>query len=700
MLRKYRIALLLLILPFALQAQKGNPVPDLSKYKSAAAKLDVLVDVCDSLYQAEKHAEARIVIQYGLKLTPPNDFYNLSRFYFYYGCAYKGIANDTAIYYTERSLFYGRKARNSKSIYHALDLLLDLCNITPGSIAKRDKAALELQAIVDTTQSEDVKAYVYNSLANYYGMLGLYETQLKYQLSNIEVRTSLIKKGKFSGKDTANYGVGFIAIGETYSNIEQPEKAREYTVRGRPFIYKYESLLTYYFNDMAAIWLQLERPEKAIVYYDSLTSMHATNVLDQWNNRIFTDLAFAEYWLARQHVDSAWLYVSRANELAPKYANEYTKQQINHITGQVYIAQKEFAKALPLLKSVESSFRNQGLPRYVSLLQTIAQCYGGLGQWQEGYQYYTQYAPLRDSLYKESSKQSLANAEARYQNKDKQQQIELQKTQLAYGAKQRIWLISGLALAGLIALLLIIIYRNKRRTAKVLDQNNKKLSQLNHDLEEANQTKAKLFGIISHDLRSPISQVYQFLKLQQIAPDRLDAEQKSILNNKVQSATSSLLETMEDLLLWSKTQMNQFNAHLQKVSVGEVVQECLQLLQLNIEAKQLVIKNDSPEDAVVLSDPYFLQTIVRNLLQNAIKASPQKGIISIHFRDYKLIIGNSGGYFSQQQYKNALASDNDGRSLSGLGLKLVDELSSKINVEVCFTAAAEDTTQVEVKFNR
>ncbi|HRF25200.1 MAG TPA: hypothetical protein PLR98_13585, partial [Chitinophagaceae bacterium] len=59
--------------------------------------------------------------------------------------------------------------------------------------------------------------------------------------------------------------------------------------------------------------------------------------------------------------------------------------------------------------------------------------------------------------------------------------------------------------------------------------------------------------------------MYQFLKLQQLNPDALSNEQKAELNNKIQNATGSLLETMEDLLLWSKTQMNEFKVTMQPV---------------------------------------------------------------------------------------------------------------------------------------
>lgn len=84
--------------------------------------------------------------------------------------------------------------------------------------------------------------------------------------------------------------------------------------------------------------------------------------------------------------------------------------------------------------------------------------------------------------------QRIAHAEAKFKNKDKQQQIDLQNTQLFFAKKQRYWLLCGLALAGLIALLLLIIYRNKKKTAYTL-------SKLNNKLNEANKTKAKLSAL-------------------------------------------------------------------------------------------------------------------------------------------------------------------------------------------------------------
>ena len=229
---------------------------------------------------------------------------------------------------------------------------------------------------------------------------------------------------------------------------------------------------------------------------------------------------------------------------------------------------------------------------------------------------------------------------------------------------------------------------------------NKQLSQLNHELNEANRTKAKLFGIIGHDLRSPINQVYQFLKLQQLNPNALNEEQKAQLNSKVQSAAGSLLDTMEDLLLWSKTQMDAFKTQMQAVNIASVITTCQDLLQLNSDAKNLRYQTEIPDELIAYTDANYLQTIIRNLLQNAIKASPENTPIHITAKQEngkaEIAIQNEGNSFSQQQYEQLVHQEQNSLSLSGLGLHLVQELTEKIGGEIRFLNPAVNITVATV----
>ncbi|WP_118973432.1 tetratricopeptide repeat-containing sensor histidine kinase [Taibaiella koreensis] len=700
MLRKSLIVSLLLF-SFALRGQKGNPVPDLSGYKTIQAKLEALLTACGGLREGPA-ADMITVARLGLHLSPSGDFYHLTRFSFYIGSGYWGITagNDSAIHYMELSLYYAREGRDAQKIRSALNQLLLLYSNTPGYADKRDKTALQVQYILDTTHSDVIKSDLYTHLATYYNELGMYEKAVQYKLSDLDISTRLMKQGKFSGDDTANYGVAFIAVGEAYLAMEQPAKALEYIRQARPYFYDYKSGVVHYYSTIIAASLGLDDMAASKLYYDSLTQMGTEQnpVADQWYQRVAVDLSFTDYYLQHKDTGNAWIYVSRARKLVAGLKDEVYTAEVNFMMGRVLVFRGEYAKALPLLRAAEPFCRDQSKETYAYLLQTMAQCYGALGQWQQAYEYYRKYDPIHDSITTQAAKQSIANAEARYQNKDKQQQIEGQKIQLAYAGRQRLWLIAGLSLSGLVALLLMIIYRNKKRTADVLDDKNRKLGQMNNELEEANRTKARLFGIISHDLRSPINQVYQFLKLQQLDPDRLTEAQKTRLSDKIQMATGSLLETMEDLLLWSKTQMNAFVPDKQPTTLKPLLDQCFALLRLNMEARHISVIGDIPDNTTVQTDPYFLQTILRNLLQNAVKAAPAHGSVQIGYEQKAgcglLFITNKGDSFTQLDYERVLTAKEDYTSLSGLGLKLVHELAGKAGIGLWF--AADGTTGTKV----
>lgn len=692
------LILLLSIVPAFGLAQQ--PVSNVSKYKTAKEKLKALSHVCDSLNAIEAYDKTLETARYALKMTPANDYYNLSLFNYYIGAYYQGINGDTSILYLEKSLAYGRKANKPKRIINALERLLYMYSATDGYGKQRDKTATEVLHIVDTTRSDGIKKTMYNALTKYYEMLGSRERQMNTMLSALEIYKKELSQKTFDGADSANLGVSYINIGSLYTELKQPKKALEYLTPSRKFIEQYKVAILHYYKNTADAYLQLSQPNTAKVYYDSLTSLTKqefgapTDRNNNWDIRMLSDLSFADYYLANKKIDNALSYMKIAQTLIGTSVTDTLDITVfNYKMGKTLVAAKDYAGALVYLKNAEKIGKDMGLGQYADVLRELAQCYSGTGQWQKAALYYQKYLPIRDSLYTEDIQKSMDEAEAKFQNKEKQQQIKSQQKDLNFAQKQRIWLIAGLSLTGLIALLLIIFYRNKKKTADVLDRANKQLSQLNTELEEANRTKAKLFGIIGHDFRSPVKQVYQFLKLQKL---NVHTEQeKAERAAKIEAATESLLETMEDLLLWSKTQMNELKPHIESIELLPALNPVEQLLQLNMEAKNIQFRNTIGPESTVTADYNFLQTIYRNLLQNAIKASPQDGSIVVNLSVQNgssiLSIQNNGAAFSQQDFEKLVHSRQTAHALNGLGLQLVQELSGKMKAEVRFAPIINGT---------
>ncbi len=694
-MKRLSVFLVLLLCPLFLIAR--DPGPD---------KLKALAQQCESLMGGSKLEELNALAREALKLTPANDGQHLAAFYFYIGKSTELPAKyDTAIYYLEKSVASSRKLNDIRMVSRPLRALL-LAYYAAGADKDRDRVAQELQAIADTTQDIQLRIDNNGTLANYYGAKGLHQKQLDCLLEDL----AFYKKKYADGKDRQRLS-GYIAedllkIAELYYiNLDQPERSIGYLNEARPYVLpEDEGSVVFYHKFYADALVLMGKVADALPHYDSVTQMCLKGSGMACNIRFALDLMLANHYLDQSENDKASGYIGRARELAPMYAQDPTSMaQLAFSEAKMHMGNRAYSVALPFLKDAEEKANSVSFDFCANVQGALAQCYAGLGQWQQAYDHAQKKILFQDSIYAEKAKQSLANAEAKYQNKNKQQQIEAQETELAYASRQRLWLIAGLSLAALVALLLVLIYRNKKRAADVLDEKNKKLAQLNDDLEEANRTKAKLFGIISHDLRSPISQVYQFLKLQQLDPGRLTEEQKTRLSNKIQTATGSLLETMEDLLLWSKTQMNAFVPEIQPTVLKPVLDQCLSLLRLNIEAKHITVHDSIPEEVEVSADPYFLQTIFRNLLQNAVKASPEQGNIWISHEmsggTHMLSITNEGGRFTQQDYEAVQEQKEDNTSLSGLGLRLVAELSQKTGVRVVFVNSKEETTCAQIIFS-
>lgn len=666
---------------------------------AAQNKFKAAEQQCDSFVGISNLEALNTLARKILPEVPKDDWRNQALFHYYIGQSMEMPSGyDTAVYYFEKSVAYARKSKDGLVLARPLRSLV----YAYYAAAKKDKlevVAKELERMSDTTKNEALRISNNSVLANYYAAKGIHEKQLTYLLEDLSYNKKELAKGKELQRYSAYVAEDLVKIAELYNtNLKQPAMSISYLDQARPYIGPADKGATvFYYKFYTEALIAMGKPGKAMPYYDSVGMMCTAGFGMACNIWISLDLTLSEYQLGKGENEEALVFLERAKKLAPENAQDPTSiTQLQFLEGRVYMANKTYDKALPFLKQAEAGAGNVSLDFYARAQAALALCYAGLGQWPQAYDYASRNVLLQDSIYTEKAKQSLANAEARYQNKEKQQQIEKQRIQLTYADKQRLWLIAALALLSLVALLLVVIYRNKKRSADVLDEKNKKLSQLNDDLELANQTKAKLFSIISHDLRSPISQVYQFLKLQQLDPDRLNETQKAALNTKIQTATGSLLETMEDLLLWSKTQMNQFNVEMQPVPVEDVISDSLKLLQLNSDAKNLDVSITGIDEITVQSDPYFLQAIVRNLLQNAIKAAPQNSVIHIDYINQALFIRNEGAYFSQRDYEAAITSEDAGKSLSGLGLRLVDELSRKIGATVSFADTGGDGTAAQL----
>jgi two-component system sensor histidine kinase/response regulator len=158
----------------------------------------------------------------------------------------------------------------------------------------------------------------------------------------------------------------------------------------------------------------------------------------------------------------------------------------------------------------------------------------------------------------------------------------------------------------------------------------KKVSKQAADLKKENELKDRLFSIIGHDLRSPLSAIK--MQLDFILRGIIDPKDSNFIPKTVHNlnaTTDEAFNLLDNLLGWAKSESGSLSIIKEDVSLLNLVQQSARLQKLALETKNIALKITLPEDAVVHADMNMLKTVIRNLLSNAIKFTPVSGKISI-----------------------------------------------------------------------
>lgn len=691
---------ILLLLLLGIGVSYGQKAPDLSRFKTKEARLQRWSDYCDQLVAAENYAELRKAGKQGLNMTAKNDNYNQSLFLFYVGVTFNfGLETDSAAYYLERSEHYGRRAKNNKRVLEAM-YQLHYVYTSYGSAKKRMRIINEFQTVLDTVKDPKAKADIYSVISDYYVNTGQYERGLDYKLKGIKVRRTFLKKG--AAIDSTNLGVQLIMVGELYIGMDKHRLALNYLKESEQYISNYNEATAHIYKDLIECYTHQGQLHKALAEYRKLVRLlNNESSLACWGMLLESDLVLANYYRDKGNFSEAMKSVNHARELAPAYGDQFQKAQVDVVTGTIYLEQKEFQKALNYLKAAEPT-TSEDDPELIAQLQlALSKTYAGLGKWEEAYRYQKAYATLQDRLLSEKSKKNLAEMEARFQNERKQSEINRLEAKNATGdlkiaeaRKSQLYFAIAIVIALAIGGLFFVQSRNRKK-------HNAQLHILNNELTEANAIKARFFSIINHDLRSPVANLIHFLQLQRESPDLMDEATRVRLHERTLAGAENLLHSMEDMLLWSKGQMQQFKPVIEPLQVQAVFND---LKAYFVSEERVIVTVESEENLTLLTDINFLQTILRNLTANAIRALEKSDQPHISWsartegNTTVLHITDNGPGASQHDFK-ALYDETEVVGIkTGLGLHLIRDLAKAIHCEIAVTTQPGNGTTITLTF--
>jgi PAS domain S-box-containing protein len=213
----------------------------------------------------------------------------------------------------------------------------------------------------------------------------------------------------------------------------------------------------------------------------------------------------------------------------------------------------------------------------------------------------------------------------------------------------------------------------------------------NQKLAELIASKDKFFSIIAHDLKSPLSGFLGLSKMMSEEFKDFTMQELQYNSSKMHESATNLYKLLDNLLEWSRIQRNLTEFEPTNCILSSLVKIIISLLNDVAQAKEIEILNFIPENIHVNADNHMLNSIIRNLLTNAIKFTEKNGRIDIGILDSKdenakvcVYVKDSGIGMNQELIAdlfdlntNVSRKGTDGEPSTGLGLILCKEFVEK-----------------------
>jgi two-component system, sensor histidine kinase and response regulator len=229
---------------------------------------------------------------------------------------------------------------------------------------------------------------------------------------------------------------------------------------------------------------------------------------------------------------------------------------------------------------------------------------------------------------------------------------------------------------------------------------NQMLSQAEKELLELNASKDKFFSIISHDLRNPLQGFLGLTDLVVAEFEDFTPEDLKIAILEINNSAKRLNKLLENLLTWSRLQIGKIKFEPVKINLKILSDDVIKMFQDTASNKNIKITNKVSPDSSIFSDRFSVETIMRNLVSNAIKYSYYNGEVII-LQNYtnghvKIMVQDNGMGMTEDEISKILRIDTDFTRIgtnnetgTGLGLILCKDLAEKIGGKIEVSSSKE-----------
>jgi two-component system sensor histidine kinase/response regulator len=244
-----------------------------------------------------------------------------------------------------------------------------------------------------------------------------------------------------------------------------------------------------------------------------------------------------------------------------------------------------------------------------------------------------------------------------------------------------------------------------------LYQQRQALQKANLTLTGLNADKDKFFSIIAHDLRGPFNALLGNAQLLAAGPENLKPDDLREMSQSIYRSAKAVYQLLDSLLIWARLQqVGGMQCQPEPIELKGLAEETLVIFEQTAAQKEIALNNIIPANYWVQADRLMLETIIRNLVGNALKFTPRGGQITVTGRNglesqagwIKVSVQDTGVGMSQDDIARLFRLDTshstpgtEKEKGSGLGLIICQEMVERNGGQISVKSEVGQGTTVE-----
>jgi signal transduction histidine kinase len=364
----------------------------------------------------------------------------------------------------------------------------------------------------------------------------------------------------------------------------------------------------------------------------------------------------------------------------------YVKNNAHHWNyfhvADAYNQVGKYDSSLVYLKKAIEVYKHQnifGLEQLAAYYKNYVEVLGKLGKFKEALNANLQMDSINNVVFKTSQQKAMIELQTKYETEEKDitiKKLQLEKQLANAQFKQTM---SGLLLAIVICVAFGFLVLRLRKT--------------NQNLRLLQQSKDKLFMIISHDLRGPLNTFMGYTELVEYLIETNQSDKLKSVFRQVDELGENLSLMLNNILAWSVSEQKN-SLKLINITLSPFFKELL-LVYKNMAALKSISWVEEFSEQTFTTDPNILSLITRNLLDNALKYTDtgQKITFSFKVDNHKLFItitnqANIIPQEKQRKIKNLLENTKTyelGEDGLGIGLITIQQYAKMNHTKLSFT---------------